>query len=133
MHIKGAFLFPNDMHVSAAASVTNVQQMDGVDATLNLKYLRVTLGGKTATACTIYSHPRGSDPAAGSSSPPSTEYSPLSDLPELRCKAPAGVGSGLDLEVMWHGIPLIINSWSDPSLPLLSFGTLLSPNPNPKP
>eukprot|EP00961_Rhodomonas_salina_P098366 1323747-Rhodomonas_salina.2 len=47
----------------------------------------------------------------GSASPPSTEYSPVSDLPELRCKAPSGVGSGLDLVLKWHGIPLTINSW----------------------
>lgn len=109
--VRGAYLFPNDMHTSAAASTTNVQQMDGTDAATNLKYLSLTLGGKPATGCTLYNHPRGSDPAAGSASPPSTEYSPVSDLPELRCKAPSGVGSGLDLVLKWHGIPLTINSW----------------------
>eukprot|EP00961_Rhodomonas_salina_P098367 1323747-Rhodomonas_salina.3 len=63
--VRGAYLFPNDMHTSAAASTTNVQQMDGTDAATNLKYLSLTLGGKPATGCTLYNHPRGSDPAAG--------------------------------------------------------------------
>lgn len=62
LHIQRIFLFPNDMHVSSSASVTNVQRMTGPDVTLNLQYLQVLVGGKTATGCTLYTFPRGNDP-----------------------------------------------------------------------
>ena len=44
---RGAYLYPNDVHVSQSPSVTNVQLATGPDALLNAQYLRVTFG----TAC----------------------------------------------------------------------------------
>jgi len=34
----------------------------------------------------------------------------LSELPEIRCAAPAGVGAG-DLTVSWHGIRVTVTGW----------------------
>ena len=68
VRIKGSYLFPNDMHAASAASVTNVQRMTGPDVTLNLQYLEVLVGGKKATGCTLYTYPRGVDPAAANRS-----------------------------------------------------------------
>jgi len=114
VRIKGAYLFPNDMHAAAAASVTNVQRMVGTDVTLNLQYLQVLIGGKEATGCTLYTYPRGVDPAQASratgTDDDTTDISGLTELPEIRCAAPAGVGSG-DLMVSWHGIPITISGW----------------------
>jgi hypothetical protein len=51
IRIVGTYLFPNDMHVSNPATVTNVQLMTGADVTLNLQFLQVLVGGKEATGC----------------------------------------------------------------------------------
>ena len=111
VRITGAYLFPNDMHVSKAASVTNVQLMTGKDVSLNLQYLQVLIGGKEATGCTLHTFPRGVDPAQATRDDDAvTDLSGMSELPEIRCKAPAGVGSG-DLTVTWHGIPVTISNW----------------------
>ena len=123
VRIKGAYLFPNDMHVAAAASVTNVQRLDGPDVTLNLQYLQVLVGGKAASSCTLYTFPRGVDPAQSNrsigSDAVSSDISGLSELPEIRCAAPAGVGSG-DLTVSWHGVAMTIAGWWKYGSPIVS-------------
>jgi hypothetical protein len=114
IRIRGAFLFPNDMHPAAAAFVTNVQRLTGPGVTLNLQYLDVQAGGKKATGCTLYTYPRGVDPAQANRSISSdqqyTDISGMSELPEIRCTSPEGVGAG-DLTVSWHGISVTIAGW----------------------
>jgi len=111
VRIKGAYLFPNDMTAGNAASVTNVQRMTGQDVTLNLEHLQVLVGGKEAKGCTLYTYPRGVDPAKETrADTASSDISGLTELPEIRCAAPAGVGSG-DLSVIWHGIPVTVSGW----------------------
>ena len=73
------------------------------------------VGGKEATGCTLYTYPRGIDPArttraSDSADDASSDLSGLTELPEIRCAAPAGVGAG-DLSVIWHGIPVTISGW----------------------
>jgi hypothetical protein len=46
---RGAYLYPNDVHVSQAPSVTNVQLATGPDALLNAQYVRVTFGTTCST------------------------------------------------------------------------------------
>ena len=69
------------------------------------------VGGKEAKGCTLYTYPRGVDPAKETrADTASSDISGLTELPEIRCAAPAGVGSG-DLSVIWHGIPVTISGW----------------------
>ncbi|EKX38196.1 hypothetical protein GUITHDRAFT_115740 [Guillardia theta CCMP2712] len=118
VRIRGAYLFPNDMHIDGVASVTNVQLMNGKDAITNLKYLQVKIGGNVADACTLYNFPRGNDPA-GTRSLTVYDYSAVDELPEIRCKVPSGVGNGNDLEVSWHGVAVTISNWFKYSKPIV--------------
>ena len=46
---RGAYLYPNDAHLSSAPSVTNVQLLSGPEAALNALYVRVTFGAACST------------------------------------------------------------------------------------
>ena len=74
-------------------------------------------------ACTHVCVYIGVDPAQSnrsiSSDAFSTDISGLMELPEIRCAAPAGVGSG-DLTVMWHGISITISGWWKYGSPIVS-------------
>jgi len=118
VRIRGAYLFPNDMHINGVASVTNIQLMNGQDATTNLKYLQVNIGGNVADGCTLYNFPRGNDPA-GTRSLTVYDYSAVDELPEIRCKVPSGVGHGNDLQVSWHGVAVTISNWFKYSKPIV--------------
>jgi hypothetical protein len=134
---KGAYLFPNDVHASQAYSVTNIQLANGQDALLNAQYLRITFGSLCstnpsskryclvsrpeldATECKLYNFPRGYDPA-GQALINATDFTGVSDLPEIRCIAPAGSGAQRDINIYWHGIALSLPAWWHYSAPKIS-------------
>mmetsp|Transcript_88914 Transcript_88914/g.236969 ORF Transcript_88914/g.236969 Transcript_88914/m.236969 type:complete len:1183 (+) Transcript_88914:27-3575(+) len=134
---RGAYLFPNDVRPSVPASVTNVQLASGADVSLNAQFLRVTYGSACSTnpssdqycltskiemeasSCALTNFPRGSDPA-GQATYTATDFSSMSDLPEIRCVAPAGAGSARSINIYWHGVRLTLNVFGGNSGPVVS-------------
>lgn len=142
--IKGQFLLPSDVDVNAASGVfgtANYATLDSsnsdMDTVLTSQYLAVSIGHVPYACKAPFSTVRCLDsdyvetfmtqcriatiPSAGTvdgASACSSWVAP-SPIPEIRCVAPAGVGSGQDLIIYWHGVATVLSKWFHYEAPVI--------------
>jgi hypothetical protein len=134
--IKGMFVLPTDVNRNDASGVFGTADYTKLDTDSNdrdtfitSQYLAVSVGHVPYECRAPYSTLRclASDfvetfatdcrismkPSAGTvdGSAACASWVAPSPMPEIKCRAPAGIGAGQDLLIYWHGVATVLSNW----------------------
>jgi len=141
LSIKGQFVLPSDVDRNAASGVfgtADYSTLDDSDTIITSQYLAVSVGHVPYACRAAYSTLKctqsdfvetfASDcliyvtATVGSvdNSVACASWVAPSPIPEIRCKAPPGIGAGQDLIIYWHGVPTVLSNWFHYEKPVVS-------------